>query len=282
MDNRKVVLITGCSSGFGLSTAVRLAASGHFVWATMRDTSKRFRLENGLAKHRAQAFIRALDVTQPLTIQNVVDEIDQTHGRIDVLVNNAGYLVAGFFEDLKPEEIRAQMETNFFGAQNVCRGVLPLMRRQKKGRIINISSIAGQIGTPTLGAYNASKWALEGFSESLYFELKPFGISVSLLEPGLYTTELFSKNIRYAQDFDNPQSPYFSLNRKIKAYSHKFHKLGKDPNRIAGLIERIINERSPRLRYVSDFPSWVRINAQKILPPAWVAYILRRVFHADK
>src|SRR5271163_4899610 len=158
MDNQKVILITGCSSGFGLLTAVRLAAQGHFVWATMRDLSKKNFLEEELARRNAQATIRELDVTKPATIKNVVEEIQKTHSHIDVLINNAGYGIAGFFEDLGEEEIRSQMETNFFGVQKVCREVIPLMRQRSQGKIINISSIAGQVATPCLGAYNASKW----------------------------------------------------------------------------------------------------------------------------
>ena len=168
MNDQKVILITGCSSGFGLLTAARLAASGHIVWATMRDLKGKGDLENELTKRNAQAVIRVLDVTQPANIKNVVDEIQQKHTAIDVLVNNAGYGVAGFFEDLTPGEIRSQMETNFFGVQDVCRQIIPLMRQRRSGKIINVSSIAGRIASPCLGAYNSSKWALEGFSESLY------------------------------------------------------------------------------------------------------------------
>ena len=140
--------------------------------------SKKQPLEDELAKRKTQAFIRELDVTKPSTIKNVVEEIQKTHFHIDVLINNAGYGIAGFFEDLSEEEIRAQMEVNFFGVQNVCREVIPLMRKRSQGKIINISSIAGQVATPCLGAYNTSKWALEAFSESLYYELGLFGISV--------------------------------------------------------------------------------------------------------
>jgi len=169
MDNQKVILITGCSSGFGLLAAARLAGHGHLVWATMRDLAKKGPLEQELFKHNAQAFIRELDVTRPPTIKNVVEEILGAHSHIDVLINNAGYGIGGFFEDLSEEDIRSQMEVNFFGAQNACRAVIPLMRKRTQGKIINISSIAGQVGTPCLGAYNSSKWALEAFSERLSY-----------------------------------------------------------------------------------------------------------------
>lgn len=278
MDNRKVVLITGCSSGFGLLTAVRLATQGHLVWATMREVSKKQPLENELAKRNAQAFIRELDVTKPSTIKNVIEEIQKTHGRIDVLINNAGYGIAGFFEDLSEEEIRAQMEVNFFGAQNVCREVIPLMRKRLQGKIINISSTAGRVASPCLGAYNTSKWALEAFSESLYYELALFGISVVLVEPGSYPTNIFTQNAHYARNFDNAQSPYFSFSQKLKNISQKsIRKFNRDPDDVARLIENIINKPHPRLRYVSDFASASRIMAQKILPVRLTANIFRRI-----
>ena len=278
MDNQKVILITGCSSGFGLLTAVRLAAQGHIVWATMRDLARKQPLENELAKRNAQAFIRELDVTKPSTIKNVVEEIQKTHVHIDVLINNAGYGIAGFFEDLSEEEIRAQMEVNFFGVQNVCREVIPLMRKRAQGKIINISSIAGRVASPCLGAYNTSKWALEAFSESLYFELGLFGISVVLVEPGSYPTNIFTQNAHYARNFDNAQSPYFPFSQKLKNISQqRIRKLNRDPDDVARLIENIVHNPRPRLRYVSDFASALRVMVQKILPPRLMAYIFRSV-----
>lgn len=283
MNNQKVILITGCSSGFGLLTAVRLASQGHFVWATMRDLSKKQLLEDELVKHGAQATIRALDITKPSTIKNVIEEIQKTHFHIDVLINNAGYGIAGFFEDLSEEEIRAQMETNFFGVQNVCREVIPLMRKRSQGKIINISSIAGLVATPCLGAYNVSKWALEAFSESLYYELGMFGISVVLVEPGSYPTNIFSQNAHYAKNLDNAQSPYFSVSQKLKSMAQNgIRKLKKDPNDVAKLIEKIVNTSHPRLRYVSDFSSWSRVMIQKILPPRLIAHIFRRIVHGNR
>jgi len=283
MGNQKIILITGCSSGFGLLTAVRLAAQGHFVWATMRDLSKKKPLENELAKRNAHAVIRELDVTKPSTIKNVIEEIQKTHASIDVLINNAGYGIAGFFEDLSDEEIRAQMEVNFFGVQNVCRQVIPLMRKRAQGKIINISSVAGQVASPCLGAYNTSKWALEAFSESLYYELGLFGISVVLVEPGSYPTHIFTQNAHYARNFDNAQSPYFYFSQKLRNFSQQsIRKLNRDPDDVARLIESIVNKSHPRLRYVSDFASVLRIMTQKILPPRLIAYIFRRIIHADQ
>ena len=283
MNNQRVILITGCSSGFGLLAAVRLAARGHFVWATMRDLSRKGPLEHELAKRSAQAFIRELDVTKPSTIKNVIEDIQRTHAHIDVLINNAGYGIAGFFEDLSEEDIRSQVEVNFFGVQNVCREVVPLMRKRGQGKIINISSIAGQVASPCLGAYNASKWALEGFSESLNAELGLFGISVSLVEPGSYPTKIFSENARYAKNFDNPQSPYYHFSHRLFELAQKYTRnIKRDPEDVAKLIENIVNKAHPRLRYVSDFSSASRILMQKIMPPRMFGYILRRFLNANK
>ncbi len=280
---QKVILITGCSSGFGLLTAVRLAAQGHFVWATMRNLERKQPLENELIRRQTRAVIRELDVTKPSVIKNVVEEIQKTHGFIDVLINNAGYGIAGFFEDLEQEEIRAQMEVNFFGAQNVCREVIPLMRKRLQGKIINISSIAGRVASPCLGAYNTSKWALEAFSESLYYELALFGISVVLVEPGSYPTNIFTQNAHYAKNFDNAQSPYFSFSQQLKNISQQsIRKLNRDPDEVARLIENIVNNPRPRLRYVSDFASASRVMAQKIVPPRLISYIFRRFMYADQ
>ena len=260
-----------------------MAAHGHFVWATMRDLSKKQVLENELSKRNVHAVIRELDVTKSSTIKNVIKEIQEIHGRIDVLINNAGYGIGGFFEDLTEEEIRAQMEVNFFGVQSVCREVIPSMRRRSQGKIINISSIAGRVASPCLGAYNTSKWALEAFSESLYYEMALFGVSVCLVEPGSYPTNIFTQNAHYAKNFDNAQSPYFSFSQKLKGLSQNvIRKLKKDPDDVARLIENIVNDPSPKLRYVSDFSSWLRMTAQKILPHSLIAFFFRRYVYANQ
>ena len=278
-----IILITGCSSGFGLLTAVALAAKGNIVYATMRDTSRQNDLLTAATKHGCHVIVRPLDVTKPNEIKNVVDEIVTTHRRIDVLINNAGYGLGGFFEDLTEEEIRAQMETNFFGVQAVTRAVIPIMRHYKQGKIINISSIAGLCGTPSLGAYNASKWALEGFSESLYHELSLFGIKVVLVEPGSYPTKIFTDNAKYAQNFNNPQSPYYQLSQQLRAFVLKSKQIAvKDPWEVVWLIERIVRMKNPKLRYISDFQSWLRVFIGKLLPASVYNYIFRKVIYGNK
>ncbi len=280
--HKQIILITGCSSGFGLLAAARLAASGHFVYATMRDVSKQQELVDESIKRGGQVLVRPLDVTKPSTIKPVIDEIIQHHQHIDVVINNAGFGLGGFFEDLSDEEIRAQMETNFFGVQHVTRAVIPYMRERRQGKIINISSIAGLCSSPSLSAYNASKWALEGFSESLYHEMALFNIKVVLIEPGSYPTKIFGDNSRYAKNFDNPQSPYYQLSQTLRNFvKSKLHQSPKDPEDVAKLIERVVNLQHPQLRYISDAVSALRVLVGRIMPPAMYNYIFRKVIYGN-
>ena len=276
----KVILITGTSSGFGMLFSARLAARGHIVYATMRDLKNKKPLLIEAAKRNGEVLARELDVTKPATIAKVIEEIKSDQGRIDVLVNNAGWGLGGFFEDLLEEEIRAQMEVNFFGVQSVCRQVVPLMRQQRQGLIINMSSVGGQTATACLGAYNASKWALEAFSESLYYELAAFGVKVVLVEPGTYPTKIFKENARYAKNYDNPDSPYFELSQRLRIFVQAYtRKSKKDPEEVARLVERIIHTPRPRLRYVSDFSSKIRMLIGKTIPAPVYEYIHRKVIY---
>lgn len=278
----KVILITGTSSGFGLLTAARLAARGHIVYATLRNINKSKDLREEVAKRGGHIQIRELDVTKVETIKKVVHEIQQNHGHINVVVNNAGYGLGGFFEDLTQEEIRHIMDVNFFGIQNVCREVIPLMRKNKTGKIINISSIAGLTATPCFGAYNASKWALEAFSESLFHELSLFGIKVVLIEPGSYPTKIFFDNARYSKDFNNPQSPYYMVSQQLYTLVQaQKQKMTRNPEHVAQLIEKIINSKNPKLRYISDWTSWVEVKARQLMPKWFYGHVLRRILYGN-
>ena len=274
-----LVLVTGCSSGFGLLTAARLAAKGYTVVATMRDLKKEGNLTSEVNRRGGAVEVLQMDVTDKLSVARAVEQIRKSHGRIDVLVNNAGYGIGGFFEDLTDEEIRAQMETNFFGVQNVTRAVIPLMRQSSRGKIINISSVAGFSTSPAFSAYNASKWALEAFSESLRYELQFFGIDVLLIEPGTYKTKIFYENAQYAQNFDNPESPYFPwsqhLRRKVMAYVDDCH---KDPEEIGIMVERLIRAKNPPFRNIPDIESQVLYWLRRILPFRLYSVMIRMIF----
>ncbi len=274
----KAILITGCSSGFGLLAAARLASRGHHVYATMRNLNKQGALINELKERKADAKIFKMDVCDLASIEPVINEIGADHGHLDVLVNNAGYAIGGYFEDLTQDEIRQQMETNFFGVQNVTRAAIPLMRPQGSGQIINISSVSGRYGSPAFGAYNASKWALEGFSESLYHELKPFGIHVVLIEPGAYKTKIFGDNQQVAANFDNEESPYFARSHFLKTMiAERLEDNYRDPEDIPALIERVIKTPNPTLRYIPELESRLQIALREYLPFKLYSWIYQKV-----
>lgn len=277
-SNSKIVLITGCSSGFGLHTAAHLSSKGYRVIATMRNLEKQTSLQNEVNHRKGQVDILQLDVTDNMSIKDAIKKIAVKYGHIDILVNNAGTGFGGFFEDLAEDEIRQIMETNFFGVQAVTREVIPLMRQRKQGKIINISSTSGFSTSPGFGAYNASKWALEGFSESLHYELKFFGIDVLLIEPGTYKTKIFTTNARYASNFDNPESPYYSISQFLKKrmVGH-FEDCHKDIEDIPLLIEKLITASRPPFRNIPDIESKILYLLKKFLPFRIYSFLLNKV-----
>ena len=262
--------------------AARLASRGHKVIATMRDLNKSGALREEVRHRGGRVDIFQLDVTDKPSIKSALTDIGAKYGNIDILVNNAGYGRGGFFEDLTEEEIRQQFETNFFGVQNVTREVIPLMRAKRKGKIINISSIAGINASPAFSAYSASKSALEAFSESLRHELKFFGINVLLIEPGTYKTKIFFENARYAKNFNNEDSPYFPISHHLKKKVMDFvHDCYKDPEEIPELIEKLIYARNPPFRNIPDIETQVQYWARKILPFRVFSWIMRKVLFHD-
>lgn len=194
MEN-KIFFITGVSTGFGKHLAEEAGKKGYTVIGTVRK-AEQLEMVNGLVP--GKTFGRVLDVNDHAQVNATVHGVLQTHGRIDVLVNNAGYGLFGAIEEITMQEAREQMETNFFGALAVTQAVLPVMRRQKSGHIVQISSIAGLSGSPGLGIYNASKHALEGFSEALAAELAPLNIRVTLVEPGPFRTHWAGASMKFA------------------------------------------------------------------------------------
>src|SRR5215469_4246857 len=192
---QQIAVITGTSSGFGLLSGVELARHGFQVVATMRDLGRRDVLDRaaGEAGVTSSIDVRRLDVTDFAAMPGFVEGLLRDYGRIDVLVNNAGFAVAGFIEDLNLDEIRLQFETNFFGAVALTKAVLPAMRAQHSGHIIMVSSISGRHGSPVISSYSASKHAMEGWSESLRLEVASLGIKVVLIEPGSYQTDIWTR-----------------------------------------------------------------------------------------
>ena len=288
----KIILITGCSSGFGMLTSARLAAAGHTIYATMRNMQKQDTLKLELKRRNTECHILPLDVTNDNSINKVINTIEKQDSRLDVLINNAGYGIGGFFEDLSEDEIRSQFETNFFGVQKVTRSALPLMRAtaSKSGKdfstkIINISSAQGRSTLPGLGAYGASKFALEGFSESLYFELQPFGVEVVILEPGTYSTKAIDDNSHEADAGLEGNSPYANYTKRLKELHNNILITKKgvgDPENVAIMIEDIINRKRNKLRYLAGTQAKIRVLMRTILPFSWFSRIINSFIIGSK
>ncbi|HUK88312.1 MAG TPA: SDR family oxidoreductase [Terriglobales bacterium] len=247
----KVAVVTGSSSGIGLLATVELARRGFRVVATMRRLERRQKLDEAAAAAKVsdRLDLRRLDVTEFASLPPAVEAMVRDHGRLDVLVNNAGFSTGGFCEDMLLDEIRTQFETNFFGAVAMTQAVLPTMRQQGSGHIIMISSIAGRLGQPVVGSYCASKHALEGWSESLRVETHSLGIRVALVEPGAFETDIWTRNVRVGSKAMGPESPNKERSRRFVEFVRKDLKK-RDPQPVARLIADIAENPNPRLRYL--------------------------------
>ncbi|MCA1031662.1 oxidoreductase [Bacillus timonensis] len=247
----KVALITGASSGFGLLTALELAKQDVFVVATMRNLAKADTLKEKIKELKLEDKIRIekLDVTNSTSIARM-KAVFNAIGRIDILVNNAGFAAGGFAEEVTIEEFKQQFDTNFFGVIEVTQFVLPFMRKQKSGKIINVSSISGLIGFPGLSPYVSSKYALEGFSESLRLEVKPFGIDVALIQPGSYSTSIWTTGKKVAEKSLDTKSPYYSYMQVIEKQIESGKSQMGDPEDVAKLICKIaLEQNTKKLRF---------------------------------
>ncbi len=242
----KVALVTGCSSGIGFETALELARDGFYTFATMRDTSKSESLMKAVKKEKLPIEVLELDVDKTNSIKNAVKKIVSDKGQIDVLVNTAGYGLFGCLEDISIEDFKAQFETNFFGIITLVQQVSPIMRKQKSGIIVNVSSVAGRIGFPGSPAYISSKFALEGLSECMRYELGQFGVKTVIIEPGVIKTE-FMKNIK---SNTKPDSPYYELTNKVISGIKMMAELGTPPKEVAKTIVKAVKTEDPLPRYV--------------------------------
>src|ERR687895_79323 len=212
--NHKVAVVTGSSTGIGYETSLILARNGFLTYATMRNLNKSENMKMVATKENLPIQVKQLDVADDVSVTNAIQAISSEAGRIDVLVNNAGYGLNGAFEDLAIDEIKAQYETNVFGLIRTTQAVLPIMRKQKSGTIVNISSGAGRFGLPGASAYVSTKFAVEGLSESMSYELEPFGIKVILIEPGVIKTNI-ANGMVIAEKSQNPNSPYSQIMQKM-------------------------------------------------------------------
>lgn len=245
----QVALITGCSSGIGYETALMLARNGYHTFATMRNTKKSNSLLEISEQEKLPLRVIELDVNDGISIEKAVSQVKNEAKRIDILINNAGYGLVGFFEDLSLDEIRDQFETNFFGVLNITKNIIPIMRSQKSGIIINISSGAGQVGFPGISAYVSTKFAVEGFSESLTYELSPFGIKVIIIEPGVIKTSFFGNCIISKQSVKTG-SPYSRSLEKLQQDIHTMQEHATLPAEVAKIILQVLRTDEPKQRYI--------------------------------
>jgi NAD(P)-dependent dehydrogenase (short-subunit alcohol dehydrogenase family) len=250
--NNKIAVVTGSSSGIGFETSLLLARNGFSTYATMRNLDKSKAIIDLKEKEKLPLEILQLDMTDELSVKETIHKIINDQEKIDVLVNNAGYALVGPFEELSIEEFKEQFETNVFGAIRLMQGVLPIMRRQRDGTIVNISSVAGRVGFPLTSAYVSSKFALEGLSESIAYEIEQFGIKVILVEPGVIRTN-FNNNLKIGKMVAiDPKSPYIELTQqRISAFKPRFER-GSPSFEVAKVILEAIRLEKPaqELRYM--------------------------------
>jgi len=271
MSIEKTALITGASSGFGLLTTVALAKRGWHVVATMRDLSRRDRLEAAAKEANVLDKIEfaALDVTNSGQVAAVAAEMAKRPQPLDALINNAGFAMAGFAEDVSDGELRKQFDTNFFGAAAVTRALLPQFKQQGSGYIVMVSSVSGRMGFPGGSSYAASKFALEGWSETLRFELKPMGIHVVLVEPGAFETDIWTRNADISEGTRALQAdPDSAGAARLTRWRSKMEtgKPRANPQHVADLIAAILRDKNPGLRYAFGTDAWLGLMLRRLLP----------------
>jgi NAD(P)-dependent dehydrogenase (short-subunit alcohol dehydrogenase family) len=269
-ESNKVVVITGTSSGFGLLLSVALARDGYQVVATMRNPDRKGALLE--AAERAgvadKIHIKPLDVTDAEGASAVMAEVAREFGRIDALVNNAGIAVGGFVEDVSLDQWRRQFDTNVFGAIACIQAVLPQMRKQRSGTIVNVSSASGRIGYPGLGPYTASKFALEGLTESLRLELLPYSVYVTLVEPGPYQTSIWEKSL---SEVSVPSaSAYAEQAKRLMRQVEWIARNAGNPDEVVDTIRHILSVKRPRLRYPVGRGVRTIAFLKGVLPWSWI------------
>ena len=273
-DGRRV-LITGASSGIGLETALYLAEKGYSVIGTSRSMERLDGLQEQAASRGLAVAAVELDINTDEGVESVMPGLLGEHGGIDVLVNNAGYGLWGPVQSLAIKEVRAQFETNLFATVRLSKAVLPGMVERGRGTIVNISSILGRLGTPFNGAYVASKFALEGLSESMRAELWPLGIRVAVVEPGAFRTN-FRANQVIAARAHSGDLPYHSY---VQRYTERRSRLGRfwaDPVKVARVIHKIARSRRPRFRYPVGPDARLGTLATRLMPEGVFQMLLRR------
>lgn len=254
----KVAIVTGSSGGIGFSTAVMLARNDFYTYASMRNLAKRNAIEEIAKRENLPLQAIQLDVTDDKSVKEAINKVLEEKKTIDVLVNNAGYGLIGCVEDVSIEEVKAQFETNLFGVIRVTQAVLPVMRKQKHGVIINVSSIAGRVAFPISNAYASTKFALEGLSESMRYEVEQFGIKVVLIEPGVITTNFVSAMVMPKKVLDQ-NSPYAQFMQQVNNGFKLKRENATAPEEVAKVILKAVTAENPEPRYLvgNDAAKWM-------------------------
>lgn len=261
------VLITGTSTGLGLETAVYLAERGFEVYASMRNLGRRVALDDAAARRNVKLHVLQLEITDKASIDRAVRTVVERSGGIYGLVNNAGIGLRGYFEDLSEEEIHQVFEVNVFGTMAVTRAVLPHMRAARRGRIVIITSVGGRIGSLAVSAYCATKFAQEGFGESLTQEVIPFGIYVSLVEPAIIKTERWGVKRGIARGALDPESPYYAWFRESERLADRLVETSPTkPVDVARAVYSALTARRPRLRYMAGRRAGLVLALRRYLP----------------
>jgi NAD(P)-dependent dehydrogenase (short-subunit alcohol dehydrogenase family) len=269
---KKTVFITNASSGIGLATALYFYEHGWNVIANMRNPEKRKTLlhEKGLPD------LIHLDVTDGSSIQSALSYTVDKYQKIDVLVNNAGYAVYGPFEASTPEQVKKQFETNIFGLMEMTRAVLPIFRAQQEGLIVNVTSMGGRIGFPLYSIYNSTKWAVEGFSEALQYELRSHNIRVKTIEPGVIKTDFYDRSLDRSENVVE-NDPYAEILRRAqKSLGEGGMASGSEASVVAKAIFRAATDGSRRLRYPVGSDAQLVNVLRAILPAQWLFWVLEK------
>ena len=257
----KVAVVTGTSSGIGFDTALALARDGYYTYATMRDTTKSDKIKELSQKENLKIDVLELDVDNENSAKTAIKHILDQKQRIDVLVNNAGWGLWGCVENVSVDEFKAQFETNFFSIIRLIHEVAPIMRKHGSGTIVNISSVAGRIGFPASPAYISSKFALEGLSESLRFELAPFGVNVVIIEPGVIKTN-FMKNMKISEKSELDLT-YKDITAKVISGVKMMAEMGTLPKEVAITIMKAVKDENPLPRYIVGNDAATFLEAKK-------------------
>jgi NAD(P)-dependent dehydrogenase (short-subunit alcohol dehydrogenase family) len=250
--SQKIAVVTGSSSGMGYETSLILARNGFHTYATVRKLEGEGSNQIiDIAKNENLPLqVIQLDVNDDKSVTDAVNRIAKEKGRIDVVVNNAGYDLMGALEETSMDEIKGQFETNFFGAVRVMQAVIPMMRKQGEGIIVNVTSVGGRITFPLNSPYHATKFALEGLSESMQYELEPLGIKIIVIEPGGVGSN-FLKNLKMASNTSDPlNSPYRSMQSRISEYFKQWSQNLMHPSEVAKAILQAVTSDNPDFRYV--------------------------------